>query len=287
MASSLDQQKQENEIFVYSVSHDLRSPLINLQGFSQELALACREVAALFERKGVPEDVKHLGHRLLQEDIEDSIRYIQSAVGRVARIIDALLRLSRAGRVDYLWQMIDVALVVQKVIDSLRDTVALKRAEVVVHELGPCWGDATAVEQVFANLIGNAVSYLDPARPGRIEVGCTDAAAAGAIAGFHTYSVKDNGLGIPVAYHGRVFRPFSRLQADVPQGEGVGLALVYRTVERLGGKIWMESAPGVGTMFFVAMAAAPPAGKSADNGARGFPLPEEREGRTSWQPNRS
>src|SRR5262249_36838008 len=107
MAASLDQQKQENEMFVYSVSHDLRSPLINLQGFSQELALAYRDVAALFDRDGVPGDVRRLGHRLMKESIEDSTRFIQTAVDRVARIIDALLRLSRAGRVEYLWQMID------------------------------------------------------------------------------------------------------------------------------------------------------------------------------------
>ena len=112
------------------------------------------------------------------------------------------------------------------------------------------------MEQIFANLIGNAVHYLDAARSGTIEVGATTRLPAGTMAGFHVYYVKDNGLGIPEAYHQRVFTAFSRLHANVAQGEGIGLALVRRMVERHGGKIWLESAAGVGTTFFVALPAA-------------------------------
>ena len=95
MASSLDQQKQENEMFVYSVSHDLRSPLINLQGFSEELSLSYRDVERLLHHEQIPPAIRDDGLKLMSENIEDSIRYIQTAVGRLARIIDALLRLSR------------------------------------------------------------------------------------------------------------------------------------------------------------------------------------------------
>jgi len=287
MASSLDQQKQENEMFVYSVSHDLRSPLINLQGFSEELGLAYRDVAALFEREGVPPEVRHLGQRLMRENVEDSIRYIQTAVGRVERIIDALLRLSRAGRVEYQWQMIDVAPIVHKIIDALRDTIAEKKAEIIVRELPRTWGDPTAVEQIFANLIGNAVQYLDPARSGRVEVGSTLNPRSGKLAGLHTYHVKDNGMGIPGAYHPRVFRAFNRLQANVLQGEGIGLALVHRTVERLGGKIWIESEVGAGTTFFVALAAGPPEGAPSEDGEGTLPLQVQAGDCATWEPNRS
>ena len=124
MATSLDQQKQENEMFVYSVSHDLRSPLINLQGFSEELSLSYRELQGLFRREEVPPAVRDDGLKLMTENIEDSIRYIQTAVGRLARIIDALLRLSRAGRVEYQWQTLDLATIVRKIVDALHDTIA-------------------------------------------------------------------------------------------------------------------------------------------------------------------
>jgi signal transduction histidine kinase len=257
MASSLDQQKQENEMFVYSVSHDLRSPLINLQGFSEELSLSYRDMERLLRHEQIPPAIRDDGLKLMSENIEDSIRYIQTAVGRLARIIDALLRLSRAGRVEYQLQKVDVAALVEKIIDALHDTIAGKKAEINVGDLSTAWGDPTAVEQIFANLIGNAVHYLDPSRSGRIEVGCSEPSRSDGLAGFRVYYVKDNGLGIPAAYHQRVFTAFSRLQANVKQGEGIGLALVRRMVERHAGKIWLESAAGVGTTFFVALPAEP------------------------------
>ena len=207
MASSLDQQKQENEMFVYSVSHDLRSPLINMQGFSEELSVACRDLAALLEREEVPPAVRQHGQRLVRENFEDSIGYIQTAVGRVARIIDALLRLSRAGRVVYQWQMVDVRSTVEKVVGALHDTITEKRAEITVHELPQTWGDPTAVEQIFANLIGNAAQYLDPAHPGRIDIGSNHTSPPGDFAYLQTYYVKDNGLGIPSPYHPRDLQP--------------------------------------------------------------------------------
>jgi signal transduction histidine kinase len=287
MATSLDQQRQENEMFVYSVSHDLRSPLINLQGFSEELSLSCRDLEDLFRHDGIPSAVRRDGLKLLTENIADSIRYIQTAVGRLARIIDALLRLSRAGRVEYQFQTLGLAPIVQKIVDALHDTITHKKAELVVGELPPAWGDPTAVEQVFANLIGNAVHYLDPARSGRIEIGSSDDSPAGKVPGFHVYYVKDNGLGIPEAYHQRVFTAFSRLQANVPQGEGVGLALVRRMVERHGGKLWLESAAGAGTTFFVALPAAAPDGAPREVEQR--PLATRIPGGEypSWQPSRS
>jgi signal transduction histidine kinase len=253
MASSLQEERQENEMFVYSVSHDLRSPLINLQGFSEELSLACGELEALLRHDDVPAPVRRSGLSLLADNIHGSIGYIQTAVGRLARIIDALLRLSRAGRVEYQWQPIDVAAIVHKVVDSLRDSIAGKNADVTVAPVPPAWGDPTAVEQIFANLIGNAVNYLDPERPGRIEIGCGAPESAIEAEGFQVYHVKDNGLGIPEAYKARLFTAFCRFHANVTQGEGVGLALVRRMVERHGGRIWMESSAGDGSTFFVSL----------------------------------
>jgi signal transduction histidine kinase len=237
---------------VYSVSHDLRSPLINLQGFSEELKHSSRDLAGLFERDGVPPKVLEQGQKILKQNVAESVHFIQAAVDRLARIIDALLRLSRAGRVQYDWQILDVAALVGSVLDALHDSLREKDAEVVVNPLPEARGDSTAIEQALANLLGNAVKYLDPARPGRIEVGSLQAHPA-AQSGFQVYYVKDNGLGIPEAYHARVFTAFNRLHAGVAPGEGIGLALVRRIVERHGGSIWVESAHGVGTTFFVTL----------------------------------
>lgn len=245
-------QKQENELFVYSVSHDLRSPLINLQGFSEELKHSANELERLFEQVGVPLAIHEPGRKLIKQNIAESVHYIQAAVERLARIIDGLLRLSRAGRVHYEWRKIDVAAVVRRVVDALHDSAKERNAEIVVLPLPEACGDPLAIEQIFANLIGNAVKYLDPARPGRVEVGSVEPEPE-TNHGLHVYYVKDNGLGIPEAYHSRVFTAFNRLHANTTSGEGIGLALVRRIVERHGGSIWMESASDAGTTFFAAL----------------------------------
>ena len=266
---SLRQQTRENEMFVYSVSHDLRSPLVNLQGFSNELVHAGADLRRAVNDERVPLDVRQRVQQTLDLDVGDSIKFIQSAVTRSAAIIDALLRLSRAGRVEYRLQTVDVTGVVRRVLDAMNNTIAGKRAEMVVNPLAECWGDPTAVEQIFGNLIGNAVNYLDPNRPGRIEVGMTDDGRAAAD-GLRTYYVRDNGLGIPAAYLGKVFVAFQRLHGEVAKGEGIGLALVRRVVERHGGRIWVESIEGVGTTFYVALPAGDPAAEQPQQ-----PAPEQ------------
>lgn len=242
----LMQKTEENEMFVYSVSHDLRSPLVNLEGFSQELQLAVNDLATLLSDDRIPSDIRSRAKELLSSGIEESVGFIRTAVNRLGRIIDALLRLSRAGRVEYRLQLVDVQLVAQRVVDSLRSTAAAHKAEVVIGTLPPAWGDPDAVEQILANLVSNALKYLDPARPGRVEIGSPPPSADQKTL---TYFVRDNGVGIPAAYSTKLFQAFQRLHPDKAPGEGIGLAIVRRVLERLGGTIAVESRAGEGTIF--------------------------------------
>lgn len=245
----LTQKNQENEMFVYSVSHDLRSPLVNLQGFSKELGLVRDDLDALLSAP-VSEAARARGKQIVERGISEPIAYIQTAVTRLSSIIDALLRLSRAGRVEYLPSRVDAGAIVRRVVDALRGSVMKKGATVTIEELPPIWGDATALEQIFANLLVNAVNYLHPQRPGNIVVGAQPREDLGLC-----YFVRDNGLGIAAAHQPKVFAAFQRLHEKVAPGEGIGLALVRRAVERHGGKIWVESEENVGTTFWVFMPA--------------------------------
>lgn len=237
----LEQRNQENEMFVYSVSHDLRSPLVNLQGFSQELGNACDRLRELSECSSLPPPERAAFQALLDEDIDESLHFIRSSVDRLSGIIDALLRLSRVRRVVYQSQEVDTQAVVQRVVDSLQRTISERNAEVTVETLPPVFADATAVEQIFANLLQNAVNYLAPDRPGRVRVGVCDA---------RTFFVEDNGIGIPAEQKDKVFLAFQRLRPDLATGEGLGLALVQRMVERHGGRVWTESTLGQGSTFY-------------------------------------
>lgn len=249
MARSIAEKDQENEMFIYSVSHDLRSPLVNLQGFSKELALTCDDLrgALAGESAGVPERTKQRVDTLLDRDMKTSIHFIQTAVTRLSSIIDSLLRLSRAGRVELRPQLVDIRAMVGRVVEALGSTTTAQGARIVTGDLPTAWCDPTAVEQVFANLICNAVHYLDPARPGRIEVGSLEPESGD---GLLTYFVKDNGLGIPKSYQNKLFLAFQRLHPEAAPGEGIGLALVRRMVDRLGGRVWLESEEGVGSTFY-------------------------------------
>ncbi|RDK03792.1 sensor histidine kinase [Paraburkholderia lacunae] len=253
----LRQETQDNEMFIYSVSHDLRSPLVNLQGFSKELQVSCDELHGTVEAAGLP----HAEHRrmvhILDGDVRESLQYLRTAVTRAAAIIDALLRISRAGRLEYQWQRVSVGRVVGRVVDALQGAISQRAAVVTVRELPPAWGDPGAIEQIFSNLIGNALNYLDPVRHGRIEIGALEPEPVDELEPralrTRTYYVRDNGLGIPAAYMSKVFRAFQRLHGDVASGEGIGLAVVRRIVERHGGRVWVESAEGAGSTFFVVL----------------------------------
>ncbi|WP_118179871.1 sensor histidine kinase [Paraburkholderia phosphatilytica] len=260
---TLRQQTQENETFIYSVSHDLRSPLVNLQGFSKELIHACDDLREAVRESSLPGDEREHIDRLIDEDIGEALHYLQTAVLRASHIIDALLRLSRVGRVEYRHQEVDVRDIVQRVVDAMQVSIRARGAQVVQGELPAVWGDPTALEQIFANLIGNAVNYLNPAREGRIEIGTTPPPPG--VHSLRIFYIRDNGLGIPAMALPRLFSAFQRLHGNVAAGEGVGLALVRRMVERHGGRVWAESTEGVGTTFYLSL---PEASVSRERAAR-------------------
>ncbi len=251
----LTQKNHENEMFVYAVSHDLRSPLVNLQGFSTELDEACRELQSLISQPSVPQEVREPAMAILDQDVTQSVKFILNAVTRLGSIIDSLLRLSRVGRIEYRWQNVDVGAVVRRVVDATSATIAERGAVVTVHDLAPAWSDPSAVEQIFANLIGNALKYLDPTRSGAIEIG-TNASSLKDPQGTDDkviYYVKDNGLGIPENCLDKVFQAFQRLNPTLAPGEGMGLAFVRRVVARHDGRVWVESRLGQGSSFFVTL----------------------------------
>ncbi|WP_321928358.1 sensor histidine kinase [Paraburkholderia guartelaensis] len=257
---NLRQQTQENEMFIHGVSHDLRAPLVNLQGFSRELNHACIDLRERIAKSSLSLEARARIERTINEDIGEALRYLQTAVLRASHIIDALLRLARVGRVEYRRQRVSVQELVQRVVDAMHASIRARGAQVSVQTLPDVWGDPTALEQVFANLIGNALNYLDPARDGRVEIGTAHAPPG--VESLQIFYVRDNGLGIPEVGLPRLFQAFQRMHGNVAPGEGIGLALVRRVVERHGGRVWVESTEGEGTTFYLtlpdALAVAPP-----------------------------
>ena len=247
---TIDLQRANDEIqrFAYIVSHDLRSPLVNVLGFTGELEAANKVLGAQVERieSEAPELLSADAKLAAQEDLPEAIGFIRSSTQKMDRLINAILRLSREGRRSITPEPIDMTAMATGVADSLRHRSDELGAEIhVVAPLPELVSDRLAVEQILSNLTENAVKYLKPGRPGRIEI-------RGRREGLRVLiEVADNGRGIDPRDHDRVFDLFRRSGVQDQPGEGIGLAHVRALAYRIGGTIGVRSALGEGAVFTV------------------------------------
>jgi len=247
----LAQKNDEVENFVFIVSHDLRAPLVNIQGFSRELELSCEDLEKALDEVPLPAETALSLRAMIEDGIGGALRYIGASVSKLERLIAALLALSRTGQQSYRVEQLDVRRLVDSTIEGSRQAIRAAGANVRIGALPMAVGDMTAIGQVFSNLVDNALKYLKPGCPGEIEI-----AGAEEVAGPH-YWVRDNGVGIPASAHPRLFHIFQRFHPEMAPGEGIGLAAVKRIIERHGGRIWVESAPGSGSTFHFTLLAPP------------------------------
>jgi hypothetical protein len=241
--AELQRKNREVEAFVYIVSHDLRAPLVNVQGFVRELEESCKHLRTVIQSSQNWEPCWSGVQPILDEEMGGALHFISASTAKFERLINALLGFSRQGQQVYRMVQVDVRELVASAAANFQQAITEAGAEVEVGDLPSVTGDVTALGQVFSNLIGNALKYRSPERPLKIEVG---GQAKGAMV---RYWVRDNGLGIPEFAKARLFRVFQRFHPQQAEGEGMGLAIAYRIVERHGGKTWAESQEGAGSTF--------------------------------------
>ncbi len=244
-AAELEQANEEVKQFAYIVSHDLRAPLVNLKGFAAELRFSLETVDSAMEMA-----LPHLDEKqrqdvtlALHEDVPEALGFINSSASQMDHFISALLKLSRLGRRELNLESVDMETVVQATLESLAHQIEEHQVEVTVGPLPEVVADQTSMVQIVGNLLGNAVKYLDPDRPGELEITAEPSRDE------TTFHIRDNGRGIAAEDMDKVFAPFRRVgRQDVP-GEGMGLPYVQALVRRHGGRIWCESELRVGTTF--------------------------------------
>jgi PAS domain S-box-containing protein len=247
LTRAFEEKNRELESIVYVASHDLRSPLVNIQGFSNELKIACDRLQRLIDDAGIAQPAKKhiLDH--IRDEVTEPLAFIQASAVKIDRLLSGLLKLSRLGRAALKIERLDMNRLVRHVVDSLQYQIHESGGTIEVGSLPPCRGDEVQVNQVFSNLIDNAVKYREPNRTLRVVV-------TGGIRGDDViYEVRDNGQGIAPAHQGKAFELFHRLHPDRGTGEGLGLTIAQRIIQRLGGRIRVESAPDQGCSFFVAL----------------------------------
>ena len=252
----LEEKNEELEQVVYVTSHDLRSPLVNIQGFSKELGYSLKEFSSLLATEKMPPDVKKKFSLILEEDVPDSLKYILSSTARMDSLLSGLLKLSRVGQTTTTSNNIDMNELITEISNAFEFQIKEGGVEFKVGDLPSCFGNDDQITQMFSNLLNNALKYLDPNRPGKIHI--TGRQEGDRI----IYCVADNGIGIPVKYQKRVFEIFHRLNPEETNGEGLGLTIVSKIISNHGGDIWIESEPGKGSRFFISLSAGKPGKKT-------------------------
>lgn len=228
--AQLELANKQMEAFSYSVSHDLRSPLNAIDGFSSllERTVVKMESGPLTERSA---------HYLSR---------IRAGVSQMGELIDALLSLAQVSRASLLWETVDIGAIAEALLSRYQEREPGRATQLQVEAGLLAQGDPRLLKQVLDNLLGNAWKFSAGQVCTEITVGHETSNA-----GQMVYFVRDNGAGFDMAYADKLFATFQRLHTqDEFSGTGIGLATVQRIIARHGGKIWGESAPGCGATFY-------------------------------------
>lgn len=241
---------EEIRRFVYVASHDLRAPLINLQGFVGELRLACATIHTALQASlpYLSAEQRQAVVQAMTADVPEALHFIDASVSRMESIIRTILQLARLGQRQLHSEDIDLPALIDRILNTMAHQIAERQVQVQRTIPPVVRADFLALERILSHLLSNAVNYLEPGRPGMIRI------TAQQHAQYTEIAITDNGRGIAAEDIPKIFEAFRRVgKQDIP-GEGIGLAYVEALVRRHGGQIRCDSTPGVGTTFVFTLA---------------------------------
>ncbi|MEC7840451.1 MAG: HAMP domain-containing sensor histidine kinase [Chlamydiota bacterium] len=233
------------EQLIYIISHDFRSPIVSLKGFTSELEFACQEIEALLKNKenSISPSLHSSITDIIKSNIHQCLSFINNAAETIHSKNDSLSQLVQINRQQLLFCTLNTGKLVREVLHSFQETINTKNINLLVSELPDTYADRHALFKIFENLIDNAIKFLDPNRPGNIL-----------ISGFQTgcgtiFSIEDNGRGLQASEIPNVFKLFWRASNQDIKGKGTGLPYTKALVKRLHGSIICNSIYGSGTTF--------------------------------------
>jgi signal transduction histidine kinase len=260
--SDLREANEEIQRFAYIVSHDLRSPLVNIMGFTSELeelrgdifkriaTLGRAASSAPLVPDSVTDDTESVlegADKQLSQDFAEALGFIKSSIAKMDRLITAILNLTREGRREFQPVPVDTRELIEGIVSTVAHQAAEANARIRIEPLPDIVSDRLALEQIFSNLIDNALKYLKPGVPGDVSVrGRTKL-------GFVIFEITDNGRGIDPKDHQRIFDLFRRAGTQDRPGQGIGLAHVRALVRRLGGTMSVASELHNGSTFTITL----------------------------------
>jgi signal transduction histidine kinase len=237
---------EELQRYAYIVSHDLRAPLVNIMGFTAELEQATDKIRTAMAAPDIDRKADRWAPAVeaVEQDVPEALGFIKSSMNRMDALIGEILKLSRLGRLTLVPEQIDMAELVQDCFANLQHRLDTQGAQALVEQpLPDVIGDRNSLQQIFANLLDNAVKYFSSERQGRVAV-------RGRISkGMAIFEIEDNGRGIAPKDQERIYDLFRRAGSQDRPGDGIGLAHVRSLVRRMGGEISVTSDGGTGSTF--------------------------------------
>ncbi|OFX62121.1 MAG: hypothetical protein A2046_02480 [Bacteroidetes bacterium GWA2_30_7] len=233
----------ELEQIIYVTSHDLRSPLVNIQGFSQEI----KKILITHQQQvNIETDIEKLKNHFnkIHNTINDFYNYIFPSITKINVLIDGLLSLSRIGRVDVKFEKIDMNTFFKNILIVMEYKIKQNNIKIILNNISDCYSDERLLNQLFSNLIDNAIKYRANNRESFIKIYSEESDKT------VTYFIEDNGIGINKSDLDKIFSLYFK-SIKLSSGEGVGLAIVKKIIHKLGSSINIDSEPDVGSCFKV------------------------------------
>ena len=238
---------KELENYLYVASHDLRSPLVNIQGFSRRLQKQIDSMKqTVFSECRLDDETKLSLEKITDKGIPKSFDFIFVSVAKMDSLLNGLLQISRTGRAKMTIEKIDMNKLMEKIVQGLNFQIQEFETRIYIDALPDCYGDENLLDQLFSNLVSNALKYR--AKERQLTISMTAQVKYNKV----IYSLKDTGIGIAGRHLVKIWDVFFQVDSQAPEaGEGIGLSLVKRIADKHKGRVWVESEINTGTTFFV------------------------------------
>jgi chemotaxis family two-component system sensor kinase Cph1 len=251
LTRELEAKNGDLEMLLHAASHDLRSPLVNVQGFASVIGEQNEILKSMLRDAADGRPPSAEDAEALTAETADAVRFICAGAEKMDALLKGLLTFSRLGRAAPPLQKVDAGTIVQECLDAVRFQIEASGAKVSVAPLPPCLADPQLLDHTVSNLIDNAIKYRDGTRLLHLDISGT------VQDGRCVYRFADNGIGINPEHRERIFDLFQRLDPRRNAGHGLGLAIVRRAMDRMNGTVSVEAAPEGGTVFVLSLDAVP------------------------------
>lgn len=249
MNEKLNQKNTELEQIIYASGHDIRTPLVNVVGYVEELDSSLNQLKSLIPAINNSSPINEKLNSILADDIPNSLKFIARNIKRINSQNDALLEYSLISKTVLHKENLDMTLLIKEILRSWKYQIENDNITFDVGELPPCIGDKDQIVRVFKNFIDNSLKYRNPNRP--IEISISGIKEDEKV----IFCVKDNGIGINSNHFNDIFSLFHQLNPNKSIGEGIGLPIAKRIIELHDGDIWIESILNEGTTFYISLPA--------------------------------